>query len=286
MIAERLGSGPIIGPHMDRRMGTNINGPSLIRVPPWVKDRLGAYYLYFSAHDGSYIRLACADALAGPWRMHEPGVLELADSYFEDHIASPDVIVDAERRQIRLYYHGVADASGEQKTRVALSSDGLSFQARPDILLDWYARIFRRDGVWHALTMPGRFWRSSDGLAPFTPGPLLFSSAMRHAAVRLTGDRLDVFHTNVGDCPEAILVSSIDLRGDWSTWQATPPRVLLAPERDYEGGDLPLAPSVRGAVSTPVRELRDPAVFVEEGRTFLVYAVAGEAGLALAELRA
>jgi hypothetical protein len=34
-----------------------------------------------------------------------------------------------------------------------------------------------------------------------------------------------------------------------------------------------------------VRQLRDPAIFREDGRTYLIYSVAGESGLAIAELR-
>lgn len=47
---------------------------------------------------------------------------------------------------------------------------------------------------------------------------------------------------------------------------------------------LPLKPSVRGAARSPVRELRDPAIFVEAGRTYLLYSVAGESGIAIAEV--
>ena len=52
---ERLGSGPIITPEMDSRMGGNIQGPSLIKVPDWVENPLGEYYLYFADHRGTYI---------------------------------------------------------------------------------------------------------------------------------------------------------------------------------------------------------------------------------------
>ncbi len=41
-VAERVGDAPIIVPDMDDRMGANINGPSLVRVPDWVQERLGA----------------------------------------------------------------------------------------------------------------------------------------------------------------------------------------------------------------------------------------------------
>lgn len=48
--AERMLAGPIIQPNMDGRMGDNISGPSLIRVPDWLERPLGAYYLYFAHH--------------------------------------------------------------------------------------------------------------------------------------------------------------------------------------------------------------------------------------------
>ncbi len=40
-------------------MGSNIAGPSLVRLPDWVENPLGRYYLYFADHRGTYI-LACA----------------------------------------------------------------------------------------------------------------------------------------------------------------------------------------------------------------------------------
>ena len=44
---ERFADGPIIRPNMDARMGDNVNGPTLIEVPGWIKNPLGKYYLYF-----------------------------------------------------------------------------------------------------------------------------------------------------------------------------------------------------------------------------------------------
>ena len=79
---ERLGSGPIITPEMDSRMGGNIQGPSLIKVPDWVENPLGEYYLYFADHRGTYIRMAYADEVTGPWTIHSPGSLTLKESYF------------------------------------------------------------------------------------------------------------------------------------------------------------------------------------------------------------
>ncbi|MDP8921970.1 MAG: hypothetical protein M3O34_03740 [Chloroflexota bacterium] len=287
MIVRRLPQNPIIRPNMDPRMGDNVNGPSLIRVPDWIERPLGRYYLYFAHHDGRYIRLAYADDLHGPWRTYEPGVLPLARSHFAGHIASPDVHVDEERRQLRLYYHGADEPSrvgGNQFSRVALSSDGLDFEARAENLGRPYMRVFRRKDWYYALAMPGVLYRSRDGLTGFEEGPTLFPSTMRHSALKLDGDRLSVFFTSVGDCPERILLSTIDLSGDWLVWRASDPLPVLEPELEYEGGQLVLEPSRRGLVMGPVRQLRDPAIYREDGRTYPLYSVVGEYGIAIGEL--
>lgn len=293
MRVRRFLENPIIRPHMDGRMGDNVNGPSLIRVPDWVERPLGRYYLYFAHHDGRYIRLAYADDLHGPWRTHEPGVLPLAASHFAGHIASPDVHVDDERRQIRLYYHGAENPSGTggkgggggpQFSRVAISRNGLDFEALPEILGRPYMRLFQWDGYHYALAMPGVMYRSRDGLTGFEEGPTLFASTQRHTALKLDGDRLSVFYTHAGDCPERILLATIRLTPDWTTWRASDPVPVLEPELEYEGGHLALEPSKRGLVMGPVRQLRDPAIYREGGRTCLLYSVAGEYGIAIAEL--
>ncbi len=107
---------------------------------------------------------------------------------------------------------------------------------------------------------------------------------MRHSALLLDGERLLIFHSRVGDAPERIVVSEVALVGDWHRWRASEPRTVLAPERDYEGAGAPLRRSVRGIARAPVNELRDPCVFADQGRRYLLYGVAGEQGIALAEL--
>ncbi|HUZ03079.1 MAG TPA: hypothetical protein VMU89_22265 [Thermomicrobiaceae bacterium] len=305
MRVERFATNPIVRPNLDARMGDNVNGPSLIRVPDWLPQPLGRYYLYFAHHDGRFIRLAFADDLAGPWRIYTPGVLPLADSGFAGHLASPDVHVDEECREIRLYFHGADDPSAPgprerpgvlplpaggglagQHTRVALSPDGLHFTARPELLGRPYFRVVRWRRWWLALGMPGVLSRSRDGLTGFAEGPTLFGPNQRHTALLLDGDTLSVFFTNAGDSPERILVSRIALKDDWHAWRASPPELVLEPATDYEGAGLPLEPSHRGLVAGPVRQLRDPCIFREGGHVYLLYAVAGESGIAIAELRA
>ncbi len=303
-------------------MGANVQGPSLIRAPDWLPNPLGRYYLYFADHKGSYIRLACADALAGPWRTHRPGALQLAHSRFpaqplatpagaamslrepglpghapagtpgipdplEDaitpHIASPDVHVDHERRRIVMYYHGLVSFR-TQRSRVALSTDGIAFEAREELLGPSYFRVFSHAGMTYALAMPGILLRSHDGLSGFQRGPVLFESLQRHTALLKKGDQLRVFWTRVADAPERIYCSTVDLRGPWLDWKAQDTVEVLRPDQPWEGADLPNAASFRGAIAQEVNQVRDPAIFEEDGRTYLLYAVKGEAGIAIAEL--
>lgn len=319
---ERLLDAPIVTPETHPSIGVNIQGPSLIRVPSWVENPLGEYYLYFADHKGSYIRLAYADDLLGPWKVHPPGSLQIADTHFPSepppippgaleaaaagragaaggggklphslakeltapHIASPDVHVDEQNRRIVMYFHGLDDFAG-QLTRVALSQDGIRFRGLPQKLGRTYFRVFRHRGMTYALAMPGQLYRSRDGLTAFEPGPLLFNPSMRHSALLKRGDRLYVFWTQVGDAPESILLSTIDLSPPWTQWKDSGPRVVLRPERDWEGSDRPVEPSLRSTAYGKVNQLRDPAIFEENGRIYLLYAVAGESGIAIAEVR-
>ncbi len=138
MQAVRLGDGPIVTPGTPgaENIGTNLNGPSLIRVPDWLPDPLGRYYLYFAHHQGDHIRLAYADELTGPWRVHTPGTLRLAHTPFPSYIASPDVHVDDDQRRIVMDYHGccvpLVRCKWTQPTCVAFSPDGLSFESRTE----------------------------------------------------------------------------------------------------------------------------------------------------------
>ena len=269
----RLGNGPIITQHMDDRMGGNVQGPSLIRVPDWIEHPLGKYYLYFSDHRGTYIRLAYADDLAGPWKTHAAGSLRLDESYFPTdlptsqpgtdypqyaHIASPDVHVRDDLQQIVMYLHGQDPGKGpsRQVSRLATSTDGIRFEGQPEVLGRPYFRVVQHDDYYYALAMPGYLYRSSNGMDSFEAGPQLFNDDMRHSALLIRGNTLYVFWTQAGYAPERILLSKINLQDDWLAWQASEPREVLSPELDWEGAD-----------------------------TYLLYSVAGESGIAIAELK-
>ncbi len=279
---------------------------------------MGRYYLYFADHKGAYIRLAYADALVGPWRIHEPGSLQLRESRFPTqpppvdekivaaarvyfvkhgtgilhgleeelsapHIASPDVHVDEANQCIVMYFHGL-EGFGYQVSRVATSADGLHFEAREEILGQTYMRAFDHAGHRYLLAMPGQFYRSVNPLGGFEPGPKLFNENMRHAAVCVRGSTLWVFWTQVGHAPERILLSRIDLRSDWDQWRASEPVEVLRPERTWEGADAPNEPSVRSVAYGLVNQLRDPAIYLEGNDIYLLYAVGGESGIGIARI--
>lgn len=287
--AIRLANNPIITPLLGAGIGANINGPSLIRVPEWLTHPLGRYYLYFADHNGTYIRLAYADDLRGPWKIHAPGTLRLEETMCSGHIASPDVHVDNQRKEIHMYFHGPVKDSG-QLSFLAISKDGLHFKASSERLGDSYFRIFQWRGKYYAMARAGKLYRSNDGLSGFEEGlnPLdtaVEPSRARHVALDLRGDTLRVFYSRIGDDPESILMSQIQLLSDWKKWKASESTAILTPEMEYEGASQPRVPSKIGAAQGPVRQLRDPAVFRDGTKTFLLYSVAGESGIAIAELR-
>jgi len=296
----RLGDGPIITPELDARMGSNIQGPSMIRVPDWVDDPLGEYYLYFADHRGEYIRMAYADEVTGPWTVYSPGTLTLEESFFPTtcppcspspgsegaalyaHIASPDVHVRDDLQQIVMYVHG-RDV-GRQLTRLAVSSDGIQFEGREEDLGRPYFRVIEHDDYFYALAMPGHFYRSRNGLTDFEEGPQFFNANMRHSALLIRDSTLYVFWTQAGHAPERILLTTFDMTGDWHDWQPSETVEVLRPETLWEGADLPIAPSRRGHIDEPVNQLRDPAIFEEDGEVYLLYSVSGERGIAIARI--
>ena len=161
--------------------GASINGPSVIRVPGWVKNPLGRYYLYFAHHAGKYIRLAYADQLAGPWKIHKGGVQQLdAQTALSGHIASPEAVIDEKMQRIFLFYHGgnpapkkaaATDGNPEagQITSGSVSTDGMHFEPLNRVVGPAYLRVFSRGGEWFALNHTGVLRRAAKLGEPFEP---------------------------------------------------------------------------------------------------------------------
>ena len=317
----RFASNPLVTVKSSSSLGANVNGPTIIRVPPWIPKRLGTYYMYFANHRGDFIRLAYADAVTGPWKIHEPGVWHVRDSAlnrpqpdsarfggFNTHFASPEIFIDHANRRVVLWAHGWY-TNGEhwptepkaaqqwanergygQFTQGAVSSDGVTFAAQPAITKESYIRVFQRGGALFGMARLGVLIRGDNPLASFTIGPNAFrdttykTTRVRHVALVPRGDRLYVFFTAIGDAPERMLLSTIDMTKAWTEWRASAPIDVMQPDMDYECGKLPAAPSAVGDILEPARQIRDPHVFEDEGKTYLFYAICGEQGIAGAEL--
>ena len=122
----------------------------------------------------------------------------------------------------------------------------------------------------------------------------------RHFAI-YTRSHLDPDDTNIYafysskfDEPESIFLSVIDTDNGSTNpvdWTALGQEVVLAPELEWEGGNLPLATS-QGGEGTGVRELRDPFIFEDDMGTistlddqlYLFYSGAGEEAIGVASL--
>lgn len=298
MRVSRLIDRPFITPDLlPGDVGANINGPCLVRVPAWVARPLGRYYCYFAHHKGDHIRLAYADDLTGPWRIHAGGVFHLRElSAGRDHVASPDVVFDDETKTCRLYLHAPTIDRPGQHSFVAIGTDGLRFpEVGSAVLTPFYLRVWRQDGWWYGMAKGGRCFRSRDGRTPFERGgnplpgsPLRDDMAndpgVRHVAIDQQPSGIMVYWTSIGDEPERILRAWVATTGDWLTWTHGPIEEVLRPERPWEGALLPMTASRAGAVHHPVHALRDPHILVDGGRRILTYSVAGESGLGIAEI--
>ncbi|MDH3634636.1 MAG: hypothetical protein OES20_08010 [Gammaproteobacteria bacterium] len=306
---DYLHDGPIISVDDHPELEGNVNGPSLIAAPEWLPDPPAKYLLYFAHHEGRSIRLAASDDLVGPWQMITPAPLEIERSLFASqtpadaqlhqeardymargtdgnypHIASPDVWVDHQTEQIRLYYHGRLE-DGRQRSRVALSRDGLNFAARMEIIGSPYFRIFFHADWFYAIAMPGQLYRSRDGLGEFETGPRLTQESIRHHALLQHGNDWYVLWSRVGDSPERILLSRLDMEADWQQWKLSETCEIHRAQKSWEGADMIPRASEYGAVKQRVNQLRDPAIFEEDGKIYLLYAIAGEQGIAIGELK-
>jgi len=318
----RFATNPLVTVRSSSTLGANVNGPTVIRVPSWVQQPLGKYYMYFGNHRGVFIRLAYADSPAGPWKIYEPGAWHVKDSSlyrpqpdsasfggFNTHFASPEVFIDNANRRIVLWAHGwytnnerwPAEPQAAQRwanehgygqfTQGAVSSDGLTFTAQPAITRESYIRVFPRNGSLYGMSRLGVLLRAPDPLTSLTVGANAFrdtpygSSRVRHVALVPRGDTLYVFFTVIGDAPERMYVSTIDMTQKWEDWKVSmPPIDVMQPETDYECVKQPIAPSQVGDVAGDVRQIRDPYVLEDEGRTYLFYAICGEQGVAGAEI--
>jgi len=238
----------------------------------------------------------------------------------ENHIASPDVHVDDDAREIIMYFHSGSPYRfngrdiRDQVTWVNTSDDGLSFRrsdTRPVILGESYMRVFEYDRTLYAFDNSGGPRRAPSFNNPWEPPrnyyngntlsnlwerrrANLFRDAIpeadrrvRHSGIRVSGNNAQIFYSIRGDSPERLFVSNMNLNThSWNEWTSRIPGTeILRAVAGWEGGEIRPRASTGGA-ATGVNQLRDPYPFEDDdGSLYLYYSGQGEEAIGVAALQ-
>ena len=215
-----------------------------------------------------------------------------------DHNGSPDVFIDNNNKELLLYFHAPSKIKHQQWTYVASSKDGVRFSKKSDQpLAPFYMRVFQWRGHVYGMTKGGNLWRSRSGTEPFEAGPNPFNirlsdeiwhnedGSIRHVALSRAKARMYVFYTCIGDSPERIYCSWMDISDpNWLSWRVQNRSEVMRPTEGYEGANLVLGKSSAGAAHEPENALRDPYVMTVGGKNYLFYSVQGEQGIAVSQV--
>ncbi len=210
---------PIMDDALRQTIGTSAGsatGACVIRVPEWIPDSekthpSAKYYMYFSDHHGSKIKMAWSASITGQWtlfndgaapdrawgekgncsgaqtpgvgvldRMHHGGSIRLDDNtVIKDKFHFVDVYADDVNERIIMYFHSLGPGNG-----VATSKYGLNFNMptaggekghgiRNVRVTEWYLRSFELEGEAKGRKVKARFgW----GRGGFWRAPLLTSA--------------------------------------------------------------------------------------------------------------
>jgi len=283
--------------------GENINGTFVMKVPDFIIDKLGEYYMYFAHHEGKYIRLAYSNSLTGPWKLYTgPHVLSVDDcDASREHVASPFIVIID--KILIMFFHSPLKKESGQKSFYATSSDGLKFQcpnnAKPVLPLP-YMTLFKyptQSDLWFAFGKRGDtchvLYRSTSGpLGPYQEGPSVLERG-RHISLNVVNNNtklyLNILYSRIQDEPEAIVATGIDISNaqNWKYWVSQDKFVIgvIKPMFDYEGVNLPIKPSEGGESVDAVHQLRDPFIYnLKPNNYILYYSTEGEKGIAAAQL--
>ena len=278
----------------------NINGPSLIKVPKFIKNPLGQYYLYFADHGGKYIRMAYSNIITGPYALYKKGVLHLDNIPGYNHLASPDVHIENEK--ICMFYHcPYKNGKTPQYTFYAYSNNGLNFISKLKNIIHPYFRRFTFENDIYGLAMKSvacntitpelkkkgcnsvtvvlkkinDTWKEIAEILPFS----------RHTCIFIKNSIIYVFFSNVGDNPEHIKVGELTINKKNNICNIINIKSIIKPELYYEHHNTQLTKSRYGGTKQFVRQLRDPYVIKDDKDIYILYTVCGEKGIAIAKIK-
>ncbi len=300
---ERLPDNPMLTLDMfseDRTEHSLMSG-CLIKVPSWVENPLGKYYLYSAQHHGrDHLDLSYSDNINGPWTVYEPGVLPIEETCDGevDHISAPDVHVVDDQQRFVMFFHGMSSCYGHHGS-IALSDDGVTWHGTDYWIPAYFVVKQAIDGKYYGVGKKGELFRSdslitdrgtekhSDRYAmiyKLPEDPIETIKFARHSSLRLVQDTMYVLYSNRGDTLEHLKVIKVVnfTDPDTSNWIVSEGQSLLRPEYDWEGVNFPIKVSAGG--HTGKHELRDPKVYTVENQDYLCYSVAAESGVAIARI--
>ena len=191
-----------------------------------------------------------------------------------------------------MFFHGLLP-DGDQQTRLALSENGRSFSAAPPLLGPSYLRVFQWRGRWYSTHL----WGDVGMFETLSTAPKIFphrtlppqitgapNAKIRHGHICQVGEHVHFVFSRVGDTPECILHCPIAVSDDPQNWRFGPVTKLLNPDEPWEGFGKGPVKSAEGSARGWLPELRDPCLFYDEGRLWLLYSGGGERGIGVAEM--
>jgi hypothetical protein len=277
----------------------NINGPSCLRTPNFIKNPLGKYLLYFAHHAGEFIRVAYSDDIFTNWKILNHKINNVSkEKLFHDHVASPDLYVDNIENKIYMFFHSRIKGSRKQQTFLSKSDDGVNFELVGGSLgLPFYFRHVITETKTFALTKGGNLyinsigpiigtWRALNNINTGKSNEEVMHNkfgSIRHLSLIYYMKTLITFYTKIGDAPERIYAAKIE-ESEKGIWLISKEFEITRPEFNFEGVNLDLDASVSGPSLKEENALRDPYVFQDGENYYLFYSCAGESGIAVGKL--
>jgi|SaaInlStandDraft_1057018.scaffolds.fasta_scaffold05641_4 hypothetical protein len=167
----------------------SIAGPAILRVPKWVYNFLGKYYLCFSHHRANFIRLAHADMPLECGSIYDPGAYGLAESglfhldaavlpvkdglkkiwqNFSIYIANIGDVIDKANQRFVMFYHGQRDKLS-QVVGIASAVDGVAFGDLTQQIVGAYTHRCAHKYDHYLLGSPGILFHSNRKLMAYYP---------------------------------------------------------------------------------------------------------------------